>query len=53
MHLGERILVLNKVASERKISGVFPLIFRMELVSGKISGVFPLKPRKIPYFHVF
>jgi hypothetical protein len=53
MHLGEGSLVLNKVISVRKISGVFPLIFRMELVSGKIRGDFPLKPRKIPEFHVF
>jgi hypothetical protein len=41
------------VTSGRKISGDFPLIFRMELVSGKINGDFPLMPRKIPHFHVF
>jgi hypothetical protein len=49
----ERSPVLNVVISESEISGVFPVIFRMELVSGKISGIFPIIPSKIPHFHVF
>jgi hypothetical protein len=36
-----------------KISGHFPVICKMKLISGKIRGGFPVIQSKITHFHVF
>jgi hypothetical protein len=43
----------SEVTSVNKISGAFPVICKMELISGKISGSFPVMQDKNQYFHVF
>jgi hypothetical protein len=47
------LLICDKVTGESKISGDFPVIFKMELISLNISGIFPVMLREIPHFYVF
>lgn len=46
-------LVRNIVTIKGKISGDFPVKYRMERITGKLSGSFPLNPRKISHFRIF
>ncbi len=55
-HFGSKIgfwILPQLKRGSSKITGVFPVIWRIELILREINGVFPVMHNKILYFHVF